>query len=471
MVKIVKLLFLVLLIASATFGATNYINQLKEYDRLIPIVSDDELLRVHHGLKKIYIYSIVENNENIKKETLKRLIKTSHILKLDASGYEKEFSTIQKNVTSKPKVTKKITPKTSDNKKNIKVGNLTTKSKTISNLNNITIVGNKLELVFDKPLNKKDVKRFFLKSKSSSREVFDIKAVLYKTPKLQIPESLSDLRIAQYKKNILRIVLERKKEFKSTYNIYGNRLDIFFKTKKKTKIKPNILSNKLIKTNKTIVIDAGHGGHDSGAIGSKREYEKNAVLQIALRAGKVLKKRGYRVYFTRTRDKFIKLRDRTSYANKKNADLFLSIHANASKKKSLHGVETFFLSPARSDRSKNVAALENKSDLEEMNYFSKQTFLSVFNREKIIQANKLALDVQQGMLNRLRSKYSNVRDGGVREAPFWVLVGAQMPAILIEVGYISNTMERKRIFNSHYQDLLVKGIADGIDSYFLKNEF
>ena len=198
---------------------------------------------------------------------------------------------------------------------------------------------------------------------------------------------------------------------------------------------------------------------------------KHVVLQIALRTGKILQKRGYRVYYTRTKDKFIKLRDRTKYANKKRADLFLSIHANASRKKLLHGVETFFLSPARSKRSKNVAALENKSDLEEMDYFSKQTFLNVFNREKIIQANKLALDVQQGMLNRLRSKYSNVRDGGVREAPFWVLVGAQMPAILIEVGYISNYTERKRIFNSHYQDLLAKGIADGIDSYFLKNGY
>ncbi|HIP43807.1 MAG TPA: N-acetylmuramoyl-L-alanine amidase, partial [Sulfurospirillum arcachonense] len=166
-----------------------------------------------------------------------------------------------------------------------------------------------------------------------------------------------------------------------------------------------------------------------------------------------------------------KLRNRTKYANRKGADLFLSIHANASNKKSLQGVETFFLSPARSKRSKNVAALENQSDIQEMNYFSKQTFLNVFNREKIISANKLALDVQQGMLNRLKAKYGGIRDGGVREAPFWVLVGAQMPAILIETGYISNKTERKRIFNSHYQDLMSKGIADGIDSYFTKSEY
>ena len=109
--------------------------------------------------------------------------------------------------------------------------------------------------------------------------------------------------------------------------------------------------------------------------------------------------------------------------------------------------------------------------MKEMDYFSKQTFLNVFNREKIIAANKLAIDVQQGMLNRLKSKYGGIRDGGVREAPFWVLVGAQMPSILIESGYISNKKERKRMFNSHYQNLLTNGIADGIDSYFMKSEY
>lgn len=115
-----------------------------------------------------------------------------------------------------------------------------------------------------------------------------------------------------------------------------------------------------------------------------------------------------------------------------------------------------------------MAALENKSDMKEMDYFSKQTFLNVFNREKIIAANKAALDVQQGMLNALRISYK-VRDGGVREAPFWVLVGAQMPSILIEVGYITNPTEAMRMFNITYQTKIAKGIADGIDSYFMKN--
>jgi N-acetylmuramoyl-L-alanine amidase len=216
------------------------------------------------------------------------------------------------------------------------------------------------------------------------------------------------------------------------------------------------------------VIDPGHGGKDPGAVAGKGLYEKTVALAISLKVGEILKKRGYRVYFTRTTDKFIKLRDRTRFANKKNADLFISIHANSAKNEKLNGVETYFLSPARSERSKRVAALENKGDIEEMNYFSKATYLNVFNKAKIVASNKFAIDVQRGMISYLRDSY-NVKDGGVREAPFWVLVGAQMPAILVEVGYISNRVEKKRIFTSRYQNLIARGIASGVDNYFLKN--
>jgi N-acetylmuramoyl-L-alanine amidase len=178
------------------------------------------------------------------------------------------------------------------------------------------------------------------------------------------------------------------------------------------------------------------------------------------------------VYLTRDRDVFINLRDRTKIANDKNADLFISIHANAApnaeKQLSMKGLETFFLSPDRSERSKNVAALENKSDMEDMNYYSKETFLNVLNREKIVLSNKAAIDIQKGMLQSAKQKY-NVEDGGVREAPFWVLVGATMPSVLIEVGYITNPEESSNIFNLNYQKLLVSGVSDGIDKYFINN--
>ena len=472
MAKNLKFLFLIFILGSTLLYATDYTKELRSYDKKIVASNNDELLRVHHALKSIYIHAIVNNDNNLKKESLKRLIKTSNILKLDSSGYSKEFATLQKTMPRKKPIIKKYTPK----KKKITVKKVSKHNKYLANLKSISNIGNRLILVFDKKLTSKDIKSFQLKSKNSFREVFDIKAVIPFSPNIKVPEALSDLRIAQYNNKTLRIVFQRDTILKSNIIVKANNVELYYGANKKSKKKIKIQKSyeqftKSLASSKIIVIDAGHGGKDAGAIGSRTKYEKHVVLQIALRIGKVLQKRGYRVYYTRTKDKFIKLRERTKYANRKRADLFLSIHANASRKKSFHGVETFFLSPARSKRSKNVAALENKSDIQEMDYFSKQTFLNVFNREKIISANKLALDVQQGMLNRLKSKYRGIRDGGVREAPFWVLVGAQMPAILIETGYISNATERKRIFNSHYQNLIAHGIADGIDSYFMKNGY
>lgn len=476
MAKIVRVLFAIVIICSTLLSATNYMKELQLYDKKIETSTNDELLRVYHGLKSIYIHSIVNSDMELKNATLQRLVETSKILKLDYTGYAKELGTINKKKEKEIVLKEKI--------KIIEENVITPEmpkainkySNVLADLKNISDNGNRLELTFDKELSSKDLKSFGLKGRHSNREVFDIKGILRYSPDLKTPNSIDNFKIAQYNEKTLRIVLQRDSDFKSKVVISGKTIEIYYTNSKEinTDTKQDIIYDKYRKSlpsNKIIVIDAGHGGKDSGAIGSRHKYEKDVVLKLALRIGHILKKRGYNIYYTRTKDKFIKLRERTKYANTKNADLFLSIHANASEKTDLHGVETFFLSPDRSNRSKNVAALENKSDIEEMNYFSKQTFLNVFNREKIIAANKLSLDVQQGMLNRLKSKYGGIRDGGVREAPFWVLVGAQMPAILVESGYISNATERKRIFNSHYQNLLALGIADGIDSYFSKNEY
>ena len=116
------------------------------------------------------------------------------------------------------------------------------------------------------------------------------------------------------------------------------------------------------------------------------------------------------------------------------------------------------------------AAKENKVDLETMNEMSQKTFLSFLNREKIVASNKLAIDLQKNILATIKTKHKDVKDSGVREGPFWVLVGAQMPAAIIEIGYITNPQEAKRINSLKYQKLLAKGIADGIDRYFYHNE-
>ncbi len=226
------------------------------------------------------------------------------------------------------------------------------------------------------------------------------------------------------------------------------------------------------KKHKKIVLDAGHGGKDCGAMSANLVCEKDIVLEVVKFLHKELKKRGYSVLLTRDKDIYIDLVGRTELANKKSADLFISVHANSIPKRSTsnaHGIETYFLSTARSERARKVAEQENKDDVNLMDYFSKSLLLNSLNTQRLIVSNKLAIDVQYGMLQSIRKNYPDVVDGGVREGPFWVLAGALMPSILIEIGYNSHAIESKRIQSKPYQKILAKGIADGIDSFFSKN--
>ncbi|GAA7239459.1 N-acetylmuramoyl-L-alanine amidase [Helicobacter pylori] len=235
--------------------------------------------------------------------------------------------------------------------------------------------------------------------------------------------------------------------------------DTFIKTKRKK--------------HKKIVLDAGHGGKDCGAMSANLVCEKDIVLEVVKFLHKELKKRGYSVLLTRDKDIYIDLVARTELANKKSADLFISVHANSIPKHSTsnaHGIETYFLSTARSERARKVAEQENKDDVNLMDYFSKSLLLNSLNTQRLIVSNKLAIDVQYGMLQSVRKNYPDVVDGGVREGPFWVLAGALMPSILIEIGYNSHAIESRRIQSKPYQKILAKGIADGIDSFFSKND-
>ncbi|WGH05086.1 N-acetylmuramoyl-L-alanine amidase [Helicobacter pylori] len=235
--------------------------------------------------------------------------------------------------------------------------------------------------------------------------------------------------------------------------------DVFIKTKRKK--------------HKKIVLDAGHGGKDCGAMSANLVCEKDIVLEVVKFLHKELKKRGYSVLLTRDKDIYIDLVARTELANKKSADLFISVHANSIPKRSTsnaHGIETYFLSTARSERARKVAEQENKDDVNLMDYFSRSLLLNSLNTQRLIVSNKLAIDVQYGMLQSIRKNYPDVVDGGVREGPFWVLAGALMPSILIEIGYNSHAIESKRIQSKPYQKILAKGIADGIDSFFSKND-
>ncbi|GAA9746756.1 N-acetylmuramoyl-L-alanine amidase [Helicobacter pylori] len=295
--------------------------------------------------------------------------------------------------------------------------------------------------------------------KSIKKEAKEIKE---KTPakhahsKLFFSHAHSQLNEKSAKKEIPK--KEAEKEGKNQVFI-AEKNDTFIKTKRKK--------------HKKIVLDAGHGGKDCGAMSANLVCEKDIVLEVVKFLHKELKKRGYSVLLTRDKDLYIDLVARTELANKKSADLFISVHANSIPKRSTsnaHGIETYFLSTARSERARKVAEQENKDDVNLMDYFSKSLLLNSLNTQRLIVSNKLAIDVQYGMLQSIRKNYPDVVDGGVREGPFWVLAGALMPSILIEIGYNSHAIESKRIQSKPYQKILAKGIADGIDSFFSKND-
>ena len=382
---------------------------------------------------------------------------------------------------------------------------------------------NRLILHFDKPFSKEQVTSFILRGRGSIRYVFDLKGCRLGgrrlTQKLKYSNRIRSIRAGQYRQNIVRIVVETSEPYAvAHYALDGRSYAIVLpkgssdqssavkglfsglgkkraagsppkeRSASKAKTKKRHASQKVAKRSRImpnaaerphkryrIIVDPGHGGHDSGAQDPSRRYwEKSVVLAIALKLRKHLKRMGFDVVMTRSSDRFIKLHRRTRYANLKHGDIFVSVHANAvgrlSRAGVVHGVETYYLSPARSARARRVAAKENSIAFKKYYRDSMNTFLRTLTRSKIILSNKLALDVQRGMLTRLRSRYRGVEDGGVRPAPFWVLVGAEMPAVLVETGYITHPREKKRLYDPRYQDLLARGIAEGIARYLRNRE-
>lgn len=226
---------------------------------------------------------------------------------------------------------------------------------------------------------------------------------------------------------------------------------------------------KVDRSDSLIVIDAGHGGHDTGATAGG-QYEKNLVLQIAERTVNKFKEMGYKVYLTRNNDRFIKLSGRTKIADKLDAKVFISIHANAIANKSrfqiVEGIETYYLQKTRDGRSQRIAKRENDAVLQGADSLSKDVIIdSVLSGPKVIESNKLAIDVQSHIMKEVKKLYPTTKDGGARPAPFYVLVGASRPSILVEVGYITNDKERAKLFTKAYQERIVEGIVLGATRY------
>jgi N-acetylmuramoyl-L-alanine amidase len=214
-----------------------------------------------------------------------------------------------------------------------------------------------------------------------------------------------------------------------------------------------------------IVIDPGHGGKDPGCFVGEGIEEKNIVLSLAkVIAEKVREKLHCEAVLTREKDQFLPLERRTAFANTQKADLFISLHINAHKQESVQGLETYFLNMATDERAVMVAARENATS--EKNISDLQKILNdLMLNTKISESSKLAHEVHKGVLLNVRKRFDKVRDLGVKQAPFYVLIGAEMPAVLVEVGFITNPAEKKRLLSKPYMDTMAEGIVAGIGRY------
>jgi len=214
---------------------------------------------------------------------------------------------------------------------------------------------------------------------------------------------------------------------------------------------------------KTIVIDPGHGGKDPGAMAFGLK-EKDIVLKVAQKLAKHLKETtSYQVVLTRTKDVFIPLEKRTAMANTHKADLFISIHVNAHADQTSSGIETYFLNLATDADAMRVAALENASSNHSIGELQ-DILSSLMNNSKIDESSRLARFVQSNLINGLKSTYKP-RDLGVKQAPFYVLIGAEMPAILAELSFITNPAECKLLQDDAHLEKLAKQLAGGIVAY------
>lgn len=215
-----------------------------------------------------------------------------------------------------------------------------------------------------------------------------------------------------------------------------------------------------------VVIDAGHGGKDPGAIGVKGIREKDVVLKVALGVGKRLQKTGYKVVYTRNDDHFLKLEERTIVANRENADLFVSIHANSAPDPKAYGVETYRLAKASDKRAAEVAARENATTYSSDGDVLDELILALKMTTKQNLSGPLAQYVQSSIVQTLSRQWEPFRSIGVKGAPFYVLVGTEMPAILIEVGFVTNPVEAQRMRSEKYLGQMADAIATGVEKFF-----
>jgi N-acetylmuramoyl-L-alanine amidase len=299
-----------------------------------------------------------------------------------------------------------------------------------------------------------------------------VKQVLAKSPKnLESKKVISRPQMASQTKKPVNPVSEKKRVVASKTKIFTQAPveKVYFKKSKKGK-KGHLYipsSGRDKKSTHLIVVDAGHGGKDQGAKSANGIHEKNVNLTISRHVKTILVNRfKYRVVMTRKDDTFIPLKERSEIANNRNADLFVSIHANAAKRKSAHGIETYFLGTTHNDDALAVAARENGELVQSVKDGQVQEILaSLITTTKINDSSRLAGTVQENLFTSTRKKFRALKNLGVKEGPFYVLHGADMPSILVEVGFLTNQKESRMLSKPDYLYRLASSIAEGIHKY------
>jgi N-acetylmuramoyl-L-alanine amidase len=306
---------------------------------------------------------------------------------------------------------------------------------------------------------------------------------------------LKGARVGQYKPEVVRVVLDTEniKDFKVFALSEPTRLIIDVRGERPVEIsrleatisappeplaelrpderpallekKPRVKKKPFISKIRRIVVDPGHGGHDPGAVGPSGLQEKDVVLTVGLRLRDLLKEElGLDVVMTRSSDVFIPLEERTAIANKVNADLFLSVHANAAPNRNAAGIETYYLNLAKTEKAAQLAAKENGTSLEKVSVLQAILFDLMANY-KLNDSAHLAEEVQKSLHKKIRGQHADVKNLGVKQGPFYVLVGATMPSILVETAFLSNSQEETRLKDPAYLELTAEGILDGVRGY------
>lgn len=283
------------------------------------------------------------------------------------------------------------------------------------------------------------------------------------------------VRVGQYNFNTVRIVMDLQAgdyKFDITTTSQPSRLIIDFYSGAKNNFQtvPQIKTEE-IPIKRRIVIDPGHGGHDPGAVGYNGLYEKNVVLDIALKVRDIMRRENptFEIILTRDTDIFIPLHKRAEIANRANADMFLSIHANAAYNRKAYGIETYILNWTDDEEAMKVAARENGISLKEMKQLRDELSIilaSLESESKRDESIKVAGYMQRSLISGVLTEHMSDYDRGVKQALFYVLVGAKMPAALVEVGFISHQFEERMLGNETYRLNIARAIVEGIKSYF-----